>query len=301
MMVDIDAQVRQPFHENGFAILHDGIPSDRLAALRAVTDRVLEQAPHDPVQSALLDWEPELDANGGRRVQRIRRPQDIDPFYWELARADFILDAVESVIGPNIRLHHSKINIKAPAVGSALEWHQDWAFIPHTYPGMAIVAICLDTCAEVNGPIRFLPGSHRGPLHNHHSDDLFFGAIDPAELAIDTAVHAVGEAGMMSIHHPFTVHGSGFNHGVHDRRILFFEYAAADAWPLFYGVQWDEFNRRMVRGQPTYTPRMDNVPLRMPYPSAAQGLGKIYDQQQRFDRKFFRADNAGTENAGDGQ
>lgn len=293
MITDIDSQVAQPFHEKGFVVLHDWIPRDWLEELRAVTDRVLAAAPDDAEKSALLDWEPEVDGEGRRRVQRIRRPQDIDPFYWKLARADFILDAVAAVIGPDIRLHHSKINIKAPAVGSALEWHQDWAFIPHTYPGMAIVAICLDRCAEVNGPIRFLPESHRGPLHDHHSDGVFFGAIDPAELDLDRAEHAVGEAGMISIHHPFTVHGSGFNHGVHDRRILFFEYAAADAWPLFYGVQWDEFNQRMVRGQSTYTPRMEAVALRMPYPSATYGAGKIYDQQQRFDKKFFRASSSG--------
>jgi ectoine hydroxylase-related dioxygenase (phytanoyl-CoA dioxygenase family) len=289
MITDMDREVRQPFDENGFVLLHDGMPRDWLDELRAVTDDVLTSAPDDPQKAALLDWEPQPDASGRRRIQRVRRPQDIHPFYWRLARADFILDAVAALIGPDIRLHHSKINIKPPEIGSALEWHQDWAFIPHTYPGMAIVAICLDRCAEENGPIRFLPGSHRGPLHDHHSDGVFFGAIDPAALDLERAAHAVGEAGMMSIHHPFTVHGSGFNRGTHDRRILFFEYAAADAWPLFYGVQWDEFNQRMVRGRPTYAPRMEAVALRMPYPSSTHGAGKIYDQQQRFGKKFFLA------------
>jgi hypothetical protein len=32
---------------------------------------------------------------------------------------------------------------------------------------------------------------------------------------------------------------------------------------------------------------MAEVPVRLPYPTAAQGQGKIYDQQQRYAKKFF--------------
>lgn len=286
---ELQTRIKAPFEAEGFAVVHDLVPPAWIDELRATTDQVLATAPAHPEQSLLLDWEPQPDAQGRARVQRIRRPHALHPFYDRLARADFILDAVEALIGPDIRLHHSKINIKAPHVGSPLEWHQDWAFIPHTHPGLAIVAICLDECAEVNGPIRFIRGSHRGPLLDHHSEGIFFGAIDPAALDLDAAVHATGTAGMVSIHHPFTVHGSGFNQGSHDRRILFYEYAAADAWPLFYGVQWEEFNRRMVRGRATAAARLEQVPVRMPYPTPAEGQGKIYDQQQRFAKKYFVA------------
>jgi len=288
MSFDIQAQVKTPFERDGFAVLRDFVPSDWLAMLRATTDRLLASA-DDATVAKYIDWEPTPDAQGRPQVQRIRRPHEVDAAFERLARADFLLDAVEALIGPNIRLHHSKINIKAPHVGSPLEWHQDWAFIPHTHPGMAIVAIAMDACEEVNGPVRFIPGSHRGPLHDHHSEGVFFGAIDPGSLDIDRAVHATGQAGLVSIHHPLTVHGSGFNQGTHDRRILFLEYAAADAWPLFYGVQWDEYNRRIVRGQPTSQVRVEPMPVRMPYPTATEGQGKIYDQQQRFAKKFFTA------------
>lgn len=298
MTTDLASQVKTPFEQQGFAVLHHMLPPAWLEELRATTDEVLRTAPADAEHAKLLDWEPEAAGSAAPQVQRIRRPHALHPFYDRLARADFILDAVEALIGPDIRLHHSKINIKAPHVGSPLEWHQDWAFIPHTHTGMAIVAICLDNCAEENGPIRFIPGSHRGPLMEHHSEGTFFGAIDPAGIDLDSAVHATGQAGMVSIHHPLAIHGSGFNHGTHARRILFYEYASADAWPLFYGVQWDEFNARMVRGRPTAQVRMEAVPVRMPYPTAAQGQGKIYDQQQRFAKKFFVAPGQGRAGTG---
>jgi len=286
-MTELARGATPDFERDGFAIHTGLVPSDWLAELRATTDRVLGEAPSDPVLARLVDWEPEADAHGNACVQRLRRPHEADPFYDRLARADFLLDAVQPLIGPDIRLHHSKINVKSPQVGSPLEWHQDWAFIPHTHPGLAIVAILIDDCAEENGPIRFLPRSHRGPLHAHHADGVFYGAIDPAALALDAAVHATGAAGTVTIHHPMTVHGSGFNRGSHDRRILFFEYAAADAWPLFYGVQWDEYNRRIVRGAPSASVRLEPVEVRMPHPTAAEGQGRIYDQQQRFAHKFF--------------
>jgi phytanoyl-CoA hydroxylase len=287
MTIIVDTQVREPFERDGFVVLPAALPGDWLAQLRVVTDRLQANADRDAALAPYVDWEPTPAADGRLRVQRIHKPHEADPFYDRLARADIVLDAVEALIGPDIRLHHSKINIKPPEVGTPLEWHQDWAFIPHTHPGMAIVAICIDDCEEVNGPIRFLPGSHRGPLHDHHADGVFYGAIDPQAIDVASAVHATGKAGTVSIHHPFIVHGSGFNHGTHDRRILFLEYAAADAWPLFYGVQWDDYNRRIVRGHATASARMAEVPVRLPYPTAAQGQGKIYDQQQRYAKKFF--------------
>jgi ectoine hydroxylase-related dioxygenase (phytanoyl-CoA dioxygenase family) len=286
---DRQARIKTLFDAHGFVVDDALMPKAWLDELRATPAALLAAAPSTQAQAAFLDWEPQPDAQGRARVQRVRRPHALHPFFDRLARADFILDAVEALIGPDIRLHHSKINIKAPHVGSPLEWHQDWAFIPHTHAGMAIVAICLDEVAEDNGPVLFLPGSHRGPLHDHHSEGAFFGAIDPQTLPLDEAVHATGPAGMISIHHPFVVHGSGFNRGTHDRRILFYEYAAADAWPLFYGVQWNEFNGRIVRGSPTCRARMEALPVRMPYPTAAQGMGKIYDQQQKFAKKYFVA------------
>ena len=67
------------------------------------------------------------------------------------------------------------------------------------------------------------------------------------------------------------------------------EYAAADAWPLFYGVDWSEFNQRLVCGEPSPSVRMEANTVRMPHPTASDGQGRIYDQQQRFTNKYFGA------------
>ena len=241
-----------------------------------------------PDEGTLFDFEP-VPEGAPRVLQRIRKPHLVSPFYNTLARSDVLVDLVQAVIGPDIRLHHSKINIKAPGVGSPLEWHQDWAFIPHSNASMAILSVFIDDCPEVKGPMLMLPQSHKGPLCDHHHDGLFYGAIDPDTLDLPSAQHAVGPAGTVTLHHPFTVHGSGHNRSDALRRILFYEYAAADAWPLFYGVDWPEYESRLVRGKSCNTPRFEPLPVKMPHPTPASGTGKIYAQQREFAKKYFTA------------
>jgi phytanoyl-CoA hydroxylase len=277
---------RAAYDRDGFAIFPGLLGGTLLAQLKAESDRVFTEG-LAPDASSLFDYEP-TETDVPRVVQRLRKPTAYAPFFMELARHPALLDLVEPLLGSDIRLHHSKINVKAPNVGSPLEWHQDWAFIPHTNDSLAIVSVFIDDCPSEKGPMQMIPGSHRGELHDHHHDGVFFGAIDPAVLDLASSVELPGPAGTVTVHAPMTVHGSGFNRGRDDRRILFFEYAAADAWPLFYGVDYAEFDSRIVRGQPTNKPRLAPLYVKMPYPTAVAGTGKIYDQQQKFGRKHFR-------------
>ena len=44
----------------------------------------------------------------------------------------------------NILLKSSKLNTKFEKGGSAVEWHQDWAFYPHTNDDVLAVGVMLD-------------------------------------------------------------------------------------------------------------------------------------------------------------
>ena len=57
-----------------------------------------------------------------------------------------ILDVVENLIGPNIQLHHTKLNLKPPSNREArFEWHQDYPFFPHTNFDLLAVMITWTT------------------------------------------------------------------------------------------------------------------------------------------------------------
>ena len=181
--------------------------------------------------------------------------------------------------------------MKSAGYGAAVEWHQDWAFYPHTNQDVLAVGILLDDMTSENGPVLMVPGTHKGPLHNHHSDGVFCGAIDQQETKLDisTAQEVHAKAGSISIHHARLVHGSSMNRSNDQRRILFFEFTAADAWPLLGIVNIEEFNGRLVQGQATIQPRLEDVPVRMPYPPAVF-QGSIYENQRTLDNRFFASD-----------
>lgn len=276
----------QSMHDDGFVVLPEYLDPQWLSRLQTNSDLLMHPDTAPAGAEELTDYEP-VQLNGQAVIQRIRKPYLLDSFFLELARSEQILSLLRPIIGPNIRLHHGKINVKAATVGSPLEWHQDWAFIPHSNQSMAIVSILIDDCTPEKGPLQYLPKSHLGPLHPHHHDNLFVGAIDSTALDLTDALSAVGPAGTITVHHPMTVHGSGMNTSNSARRMVFLEYAAADAWPLFYGVEWAEFDARMMCGQSTSTMRFTESEVCLPFPNGSEGQGRIYELQQTFQKRYF--------------
>ena len=286
--MDLDRLARD-FSEQGFCRVDSVLSADEVAALRRVTERVVASAVGLEAEDAVFDLEDTHRASDPR-VRRIKKPHQVDPLFAAIARHPRIVALLQRVVGPDVRLHHSKVNMKSPRYGAPLEWHQDWAFIPHSNMSMAIAALMLDDVGPDNGPVLFIPGSHRGPLMDHHHDGYFAGAIDPAAAGLDIgkAVPVTGKAGSISLHHVRTVHGSRDNLSDRDRPLLLFGYVAADAWPL--RADWfhdlDSFNAKMLRGKPTLEPRLREAPVRMPYPPAPH-QGSIFENQKLVKGRSF--------------
>jgi ectoine hydroxylase-related dioxygenase (phytanoyl-CoA dioxygenase family) len=188
---------------------------------------------------------------------------------------------LKDLLGPNATLLTSKLNTKAPGGGAAVEWHQDWAFYPHTNDDILAFGLMLDDVTPENGPLQVIPGSHKGPILSHHMEGVFCGAVDPDDpmFEADKIVTLTGRAGCMTVHHARTLHGSAPNYSDRSRLILFYEIAKADAWPLLgsgsyfhtLGQQrfWEDLQARTIIGEPCLTPRVELVPVRMPLPPAA--------------------------------
>ena len=279
------------YEVSGYTLVRDALPQDLLETLRSVTDEVCAQASGLTEHSAVLDLEPSHTPEQPK-VRRIKQPQNVHPFYDQLAREEAVLRTIKPILGPDIRLRAGcKINMKNPDHGSPVEWHQDWAFYPHTNQSVLAVGILLDDMDATNGPIKFLGGSHHGPVYSHHSDGAFCGAINIEEeqVNVSAAQEIYATAGSITIHHARLVHGSAINRSSKPRRILFYEYTSADAWPLAgieHLVSFEEFNSRMVCGKPTLEPRLESVPVKMPLP-IAKYQGSIYENQRTLNRRYF--------------
>ena len=73
------------------------------------------------------------------------------------------LDALEDILGPNIKFENAKINSKLPGAATEVKFHQDFLFEAHTNDDMVTVLFFLDDVTQENGPLEVIPGTHRGP------------------------------------------------------------------------------------------------------------------------------------------
>jgi len=232
-------------------------------------------------------------------VRRIKTPHKFLPGFEKLYRDPRLVGIVQKLLGSDLRLHGSKINLKAPHYGSPVEWHQDWAFYPHTNDDLLAVGVMLDDCALENGPLLVVPKTHTSPVWNHHANGYFCGAVDPADISmeIDRAVPLLGTAGSMSFHHVRLLHGSAQNTSDRPRALLLYEYASADAWPLLGVNDLTDFEHRLVTGEPSVEVRVRPAPVRMPLPPAMH-QGSIYENQSDASRRYFAVSQESPDSAG---
>ena len=275
------------YERDGVVLVENVVDEAMLGRLRrALSDLVAASASvtaHDDV----YDIEPDHSA-ANPRLRRIKHPHRRHPAFRELCTTEPLLSILKQLLGPNIRMHSSKLNVKAPSGGAGLEWHQDWAFHPHTNASILAVGVMLEDCRADNGPMLVLPGSHRTGVHDHNADGRFVGAIDPERVKLDyeRRIACTGRAGTISIHNTFAVHGSAPNTSAYARPFLLYELMAADAWPLAGVQDVEEYDSRMICGETTYCPRLEAVPVRLPLP-AAKNLGSIYENQTTLKRRYF--------------
>ena len=278
----------QAYRRDGVIVVPEVLDKDRLVRVRAVLAELVAGAASVNEHTDVYDLEPGHTPENPR-VRRIKAPQKVHPIFDEIVRSPAVISILTRLIGPGLRLHGSKLNMKSAQYGSPVEWHQDWAFYPHTNDDVLAIGVLLDDCDLENGPMLVTPGTHTSEVWNHHGDDGHFaGLIDPDLIQdeIKRAVPCTGKAGSMSFHHVRALHGSATNTSNKPRNLLLYEVAASDAWPLMGVKDLAEFDSRLLAGPSVITPRLADVPVRMPLPPA-QRQGSIYETQSAAKKSYF--------------
>ena len=279
------------YDENGYVVLENQISPDWLTKIRSEIARFEKEAAGMTASNDRLDLE-DSHTLESPRLRRIKLPHLISDLMRNLMFSDLILAPARDLIGPNLRLHTSKLNMKSAGYGAAVEWHQDYAFYPHTNDDILAIGVCIDDMAPENGPLMVYPGSHKGPVYDHHVDGVFAGAMHPQDngLKPQDAVQLVGPAGSVSIHHGRIVHGSALNTSNRARRILFYEMMAADAFPIMGSMtRWngiEDYDTRMLCGKSTLNPRLKDIPVRIPQPQPDVPIS-IYEIQKGMKKRAF--------------
>ena len=290
-----DAQL-DLYRKDGVLVVENVFDQATLDRLRTVIGEFVARAADLTSHTEVYDLEP-THTQEEPRVRRIKTRHKWHPLFWELAKHPKLTSILRALLGPNVRLHGSKLNMKLPHCGAAVEWHQDWAFYPHTNDDILAIGIMIDDVDDDNGPMLVLPGSHRiDKVWDHHQDGRFCGAMDPnatPDLDYSKAIACTGKSGSCSFHHVRLVHGSSQNNSDKPRQLLLYEAAAADAWPLLRFTDLDEYNNRMICGESTIEPRSEHVPIRMPLP-AALAEGSIYENQTALRNRYFETKTVAT-------
>jgi phytanoyl-CoA hydroxylase len=284
----ISEQDVQAYKRDGVVVIPDVLGAETLAEVRKVIAELVAGSAGTLEHTDVYDLEPGHTAEDPK-VRRIKAPHKVHAIFDEIVRSKPVIDILTQLIGPGLRLHGSKLNMKSARYGSPVEWHQDWAFYPHSNDDILAIGVLLDDTDLSNGPMLVVPGTHTGEVWNHHGEDgCFAGLIDPDLIKdeIARAVPCMGKAGSMSFHHVRALHGSALNTSDRSRNLLLYEVAASDAWPLMGVKDFDEFNSRLLSGNVVVTPRLADVPVRMPLPPAKL-QGSIYETQSAAKKSYF--------------
>lgn len=276
------------YERDGVIVVPDVFTAAEIAELRSVTDEFVRNSAQIAANDDIYDLE-DTHSAAEPRVRRLKAPHNVHDAYFRASRNAKVVEILTDLWG-SVRFDTGKLNMKSAGYGAPVEWHQDWAFYPHTNDDLAAVGIMLDDVDMENGPMMVVPGSHKGPTYDHHGPDgRFCGAMDPAKCAIDLskALPCLGKAGSITVHHVRAVHGSATNFAGRDRRFLLFQYRAADAWPLLglkEGIA--KFDEQLLVGEPGLAPRLVHTPVRMPLPPA-EYQGSIYENQRAAGARYF--------------
>ena len=216
-------------------------------------------------------------------LRRIKNPADHDPRYCWVAFESPIVDIVAELIGPAVRFHHSKLNLKGSRIGAPVEVHQDAAFYPHLQRRRPRRRPAPRRCDRGERRPRRAAGEpprpdlqplrRAGPLRRLHGSLGYRAPGSPARAELLAL-----PAGSIHIHHYRLVHWSAPNTSASERRLLINSYSAADAVSLVADMTKSALVGRLLCGTKPGVVRRTAGEMPMP-PDFSKGYTSIYELQ----------------------
>ena len=274
------------FNDNGYLVVEDAITPEQLQALRAdFAAWVEESKSHEDAWGEMVNGKPRFDVEKGHSsdnpaLRRINAPHEVSEAYFNVMADSGMADMVADLIGPDIKLHHTKINSKLPGSATAVKWHQDFPFTPHTNDDLITALLMVDEVTEENGPLEVWADTHKGEIHTLWHDGQFTGAVseDVTKEALEKRTICTGKAGSVCLMHTRLLHGSAPNNSDAPRTLYICVYSAADAMPISPSPVPTKDQGMIVRGEDKGQVRA--VPYDMPMPQLPKGAS-FFDQQQK--------------------
>lgn len=272
-MTVLTKEQRDAFWRDGYLMVEDAVTESQLGALKAdIAGWVEESRAHAaPFGPPTIDGRPRFDMGAEHSpdkpaLRRINNPSDISGAYREVMLDARTVDMVADLIGPDVKFHHCKINLKLSGARTEVAYHQDFSYTPHTNDDIVTALLFLDDVDENNGCLTVVPGSHKGPTLSLFNGDRFTGAVaaDEEKKALAQSVPCVGKAGSVCLMHTRLLHGSAANGADASRGLYICVYTAADAVPIARNPMPSLNEGRIVRGSEARFARLQEGMVELP-------------------------------------
>jgi ectoine hydroxylase len=258
---------RTAYFTDGFLVLPDYVPQAWLARLRAATQEMLERSRSVAQSDGVFVLE-EGHGPDTPRLHRVTSPQDQHPTFWDFMCDPVMTNLAADVVGPDVKFHHAKLNVKSERGTRGFKWHQDIPAWPHTDYSPVTIGVYINGCDDDMGPLSFVRGSQLGPLHSQYGDrgafvvrvrDEVVRAIPPESI-----VTATGGPGTTVLLNCRTIHGSLENRSDRARPLLLPVYSSADSFAYTPSPIVSPHMGDIVRGRPAKYACFDPRPCELP-------------------------------------
>ena len=227
------------YNRRGFLVKPDLLTSAEVADLSAELKRWAADSATAALEEAITE-------PGSGTVRSVFRVHELHPRFGRLARDPRLLGAARQILGSDVYMHQSRVNLKPGFRGKEFYWHSDFETW-HVEDGMPrmralSVSVALTENLPFNGALMLIPGSHRVYVacvgrtpDNHYKQSLKkqeYGVPDDenlTRLADEGGIEvATGPAGSAVFFDCNTMHGSASNISPYPRSNIFFVYNSVE-------------------------------------------------------------------------
>lgn len=226
----------QTYARNGYLVLPAVFDPGEIGAMRAEADAILELIINSSVSSGRHSGRLDLrERNGTQIVRKIQPVNDLSLVLAKVCADPRFIEPLTELMGETPVLMEEKLNYKQSLGRCFSELtsrpddtrfpiHNDWAYYQvNGYPTAVISSgILMDNCTEMNGPLRFWPGSHR---HHLEHDNVQLGLqVKPGLIDRDAWSPIIAPAGSVVYFSSLLVHASSPNETLLPRRLMIYSH-----------------------------------------------------------------------------
>ncbi len=245
-----DEQVNQ-FWEGGFLIVENLLDEDEVATLLARAEWVASgNASHIPttqlqVEPRVVEGEVQAETYADS-LRKMGHLAFYDEGFQNHARNPKILDIIESLLGPDIKLYQDQLFMKPPRIGSRQRYHQDMPLGFYIDPPELVTCwVALTNSTIENGCVWMLPGTHKFGITEKSVwakyEQMSVEGRLPEERPLEM------KAGDCSFHHGLIIHSSRPNLTNQRRRGYATHYVSAHC--RYTGPPERENDAMLMRGR----------------------------------------------------